>query len=744
VWVALKQSAQVELKVYETREDGKVLGISLLEGKRATVALGRFLHVVAVTASSRTGVELESDRLYAYDLHFTTDSSSVTLEQALQSQDSSSQDSSSQDSFNPFEASNRSETISYFAHGKPTFALPPEQLTDLRIVHGSCRKPHGGGFDTLTLLDSLIQETAQQPRQRPHQLFLTGDQIYGDDVAEEMLAIATPLGNALLDWEESLPLTTFGDLPDQPRSLTLRELSPGQRIEIATEHAGFTAGFNNKEHKVTSHLLGLGEYYATYLLSWSPICWFNPLSQAQFPKINHADLQQFIHTLWKVQRALANIPLYCIFDDHDVTDDWNLNRAWCKQVLGRSLGRRSVQNALLAYAVFQAWGNDPRQFAEGQRGAKLLAAAQAWSQSKGTDFKADAAIAHHLGMPPLDRQTDLPKLVTDGTVQVLDRHPEALTWHYTLRSRCHEVIVLDTRTWRGYPLEGAIAPPRLLSPHAFAQQLEPPLQAQADSPDRATFVIAPTNMFGLQVIDWIQHWHLKRRKVFSVDVGDAWNLNMEALAQFLTTLFQRRNRVIILSGDIHYSAVTKITFTSIVPFNRRSQSSSELRSTLLQLTSSAIKNQEFITYLVHTRLKEWLLPESVRRWVGWNEPLTMTEIVKRQDRSKQFQSHPPDWSCTLNWGLRQATVPVRLETHWLLPPEKQARYAKWFWLGSLAFWKSRWFHDGREVVGVNNLAVVQFEGCDRVIQDLYWFSRGVSPKKPVQIVRSRFEEFFPP
>ena len=60
-----------------------------------------------------------------------------------------------------------------------------------------------------------------------------------------------------------------------------------------------------------------------------------------------------------MRRALANVPTYMVFDDHDVTDDWNLGRAWRDRVFTSPLGRRIVMNALVAYAVFQDWGNDP-------------------------------------------------------------------------------------------------------------------------------------------------------------------------------------------------------------------------------------------------------------------------------------------------------------------------------------------------------------------------------------------------
>ncbi|MFN6559081.1 MAG: PhoD-like phosphatase [Nostoc sp. ChiSLP01] len=733
VWVALKQSCQVELKVYDTTNDGEVLGNSLLQGERSTFALGKYLHVVAVTARSTVGHRLTSNRIYAYDLELAVaNQTSKTLQQALCSN------------------SYPTASISYFEHQKPTFTLPPNRLEDLQIVHASCRKPHGSGFDALPILDSLIEASANQAQRRPHQLFLTGDQIYGDDVADPSLWVATTLGDALLGWEEQLPVGGVYCTP--------KELPPGERAKVATNEAGLTAGLHNKSAKVASHLLSLGEYYATYLLTWSPVCW--PLV---FPKgrqvkrdrrgiknWNRAvkDLRQFIYTLGKVRRALANIPTYTIFDDHDVSDDWNLNQAWCLRVLGRPLGRRVVQNALLAYTVFQGWGNTPEQFTEGQPGEKLLAAAQTWSAKEGKDTKADEAIARYVGMPPNDPHTDLPVLIRDDSVFILARHPESLTWNYIVKSDCHEVIVLDTRTWRGYPADQkAIAPPMLLCPKAFEQQLVLPLQQIAQETQiQTTFVIAPTNVFGSQVIDWIHHWNLQQEKVFSTDVGDAWNINVEALAKFLNTLFKQRRQVIILSGDIHYSFAARLSYA---------RTHSRLQSVLVQLTSSALKNEEAITRLIHTRMKDWLLAEKPRYWIGWMNQANMVEISEKTlhhdtftakrypNRLRQQQQlTDPDWYCVLEWLIRQRaqTCNCTTDISSFIAPWKRAKNTKIGYLQPLMFWKSRWFQEGREVVGLNNLGLVQFEFPDagsscQIIQDSYWFSSW----HPTQIVYSRFE-----
>ncbi len=61
---------------------------------------------------------------------------------------------------------------------------------------------------------------------------------------------------------------------------------------------------------------------------------------------------------------LAHIPVAMIFDDHDITDDWNLSREWEEIAYGHPFSRRIIGNALLAYAMNQAWGNCPEAFAD--------------------------------------------------------------------------------------------------------------------------------------------------------------------------------------------------------------------------------------------------------------------------------------------------------------------------------------------------------------------------------------------
>jgi hypothetical protein len=620
VWVALKQTCLVTLKIYATTEGkGDNLGQQIAEGEHQTVQLGQHLHLVVVTAKPWSNCLFEPGQIYAYDLCF----GSKQINLAIASEN---------------------VNISYFSHDLPTFSLPAADSNQLKIVHGSCRKPHGGGRDTLSCLDDLIQVSAHLANERPQQLFLTGDQIYGDDVADPFLWLVQQISNLLLGWEEDLPL--------KEGTIKANEIPPGKRSEIARIEGGFTAMLHNKPEKAKSHLFSLGEYAAAYLLAWSPVlmpsCFPTGKEMFRGTKLaKHWDkevraTESFFRDLVRVRRALANIPTYTICDDHDISDDWYLNRLWCDRVLSKPLGRRVVQNGLLAYALFQAWGNTPAQFDQGNSGEKLLKAAVNWSVSAGTDSIAEETIRYYLSIPPIDPQTGLPRLQRDEDVLILQRDKQALAWHYRLRSSQHEVIVLDTRTWRGYPREDRSGkqPPMLLCPTAFKQQLQDSLEHSTVTEIEATLVVLPTNLVTLGIIDLIQQWELTRNRVFSSDVGDSWNFQRSASAKLLLSLAQRRDRVIILSGDIHYSCAIRFSHWFCSP----NQS-----AVLVQLTSSAIKNSEWSTRMIHTKVKN-LLPESTEDWLGWQESFRLVKVPQvcwwqrlgfGQKQSDLSQLNPP-------------------------------------------------------------------------------------------------------
>src|SRR5690606_13090944 len=73
-------------------------------------------------------------------------------------------------------------------------------------------------------------------------------------------------------------------------------------------------------------------------------------------------IEALIADLPAVRRVLAHLPVAMIFDDHDVTDDWNLSREWEEIAYGHPFSRRVIGNALVAYLVNQGWGNRPEAF----------------------------------------------------------------------------------------------------------------------------------------------------------------------------------------------------------------------------------------------------------------------------------------------------------------------------------------------------------------------------------------------
>ena len=715
VWLALKESRSLCLEIYETENEGERIGQLLFRGQRKTVELGKHLHLVAITAKSEAGELLESGQIYAYNVYCNSDRYNL---------------------FDDLKIGDYS--LSYFPHQLPTFSLPPKDLNQLKIVHGSCRKPHGGGKDTLSCLDNLIRESAHLPTQRPHQLFLTGDQIYGDDVADPILWLSQGVNQLLFGWSEELPLLI--------KTISAHELIPGKRSAIARIEGGLTAmlkGSSNKAKKAKSHLFSFGEYAAAYLLTWSPVLVPPNLLSGKSLANNSQlsgnwqqeidEIESFVNDLKYVRRALANIPTYTICDDHDVSDDWYLNREWCDRVLGKPLGKRVVQNGLLAYALFQAWGNTPQYFDPGTTGEQLLKLASRWLVSEGQDLSAKAECDRYLGIPINNGDTELPQLEQDRDVVILSRDSQAIPWHYTISSGKHEVIVLDTRTWRGYPLGKykGLEPPMLLCHQAFERQLEIPLK-QSKPEIEATIVVLPTNLVALGIIDRIQQFELSRNRVFSSDVGDSWNFHQSAFAKLLLTLCRQRKRVIILSGDIHYSCAVRLTHW----FHNSLEG-----SVLVQLTSSAIKNSELATRLVHTKIKS-LLPEKTKYWLGWNQPLKLQQITQFNQKSNQklfdSQDRLPDWQYRIEWCQRQSATSLS----WQQFSKKSDRIPPNWWQKILAtfmfwFWRNPWLQEGSEVVGRNNLSLVKFQWSTTkaVIQETYWHP----PWNSTSTVKSRYE-----
>jgi hypothetical protein len=549
VFVACRAPRTVELSIYRGTRPGPERLVHAERGR--TVPLGRRLHVAVVTA--RPPAPLVPGTVYGYDLRFLREAGPADGDDG------------------PAEAGLGSlgllERLGYRPGELPSFVLPPERLAQVRIVHGSCRKPHGQRRDALATLDTILAATSDDPEARPQQLFLTGDQIYADDVAPGLLDLCRRVGEAALGWERPEPLPDTAHGGEDRLALTRRD-------HLVRHHAGFTGPV------LDCHLMSLAEFYGMYLLVWSEELWpRDPAGLATLPAAegeagrSRAAVLELARTLPRVRRALANVATYMIFDDHDVTDDWNLHRRWHDHVHGRPLGRRLVQNALSAYAVFQGWGNEPDQFAADRPGGQLLAALAAWDGQEGETCE---TIRARLGLP--SAQAAAP-----------------VRWDYQVDTPSFQAIVLDTRTQRGFrPGANGLAAPALLSPEAMARQLGDRLAARRGEVP-VTVLVSAAPVFGHPLVE--AKIQLKRIKAIewheqgpaAVD-REAWSLDPAAFEALLAALVPFR-RVVILSGDVHYGFAGSVAY-----WDRRN--GVERQARFVQCTSTPLKNEDGRTRLL--------------------------------------------------------------------------------------------------------------------------------------------------
>ncbi len=343
--------------------------------------------------------------------------------------------------------------------------------------------------------------------------------------------------------------------------------------------------------------------------------------------------RQFLANLWRAQRLLANVPTYMILDDHDVTDDYFLTPMWRHRVLGSALGQTILTNAMIAYALFQDWGNDPRRYdvtsltrpeLGGQLPGDLLVAVPKLfpdGTTKGPDAATFTALAKMFGHD-LDNQP-----LPNG--QFLSVKPP-LTWHFTIDGPKHRVVALDNRTRRSYVSE--IGPPGNVSKEALDDQIpKPPLPAGVE----VLVVIAPLQVIGPPVLDEVVGRAIY--KIFDAvhysDVADAtsasgtrlmpgtnpdaletWALD-ENTFEYLMSRLADYKRVVLLSGDVHNAASNLMSYW-------RGDSTSPAR--IAQFTSSGFKNVMPV-YLQALDAKMMALQQMLRarlgvERLGWTRP----------------------------------------------------------------------------------------------------------------------------
>lgn len=439
----------------------------------------------------------------------------------------------------------------------PGFFIPKDSAFK-RIMHGSCRKPHSKqalpGWEKMDQLSSgagLIEEHFDNLDERPAALFLTGDQIYADDVGMPVLAMLINQSKSLTGWDEHMPVDNQGT-EVIPAGIKL----DGRMKDLKLKQYGITstAGEN--------HLLTFGEYAAMYLAAWGSEVVMPERSKVygHIHSTSHDHYNEdkkraaaFFATRRDIRRLLANIPVYMIFDDHEVTDDWNLNPAWEANMYGNPFGKRIVSNALAAYWAFQGWGNDPDKFDD----AFMDTIEAHLNQHQVSGVHADAFDAQML-----DRQ-------------VADR------WSYTLPTQPF-TVVLDTRMHREAGSHGDAGACVLMNGQARGW-LEHVLQHQRNylGKDFPLLLISAAPVFGFAKMEEFQEIALKLGLSPAALDLESWREGFGLLELALTQTGSGVQSVTILSGDVHYSFSSRGLFAN-------ADQSVQLKAA--QLTSSPVSN----------------------------------------------------------------------------------------------------------------------------------------------------------
>ncbi|WP_103734911.1 alkaline phosphatase D family protein [Pseudomonas sp. GZJR-8] len=451
------------------------------------------------------------------------------------------------------------------------------------LVHGSCRKPHHRADEGLLCVDRLLAQ-ARTPLERPALLMMSGDQVYADDVAGPMLRAIHALIAHLGLFDEFLE----GAVVDDSVSLYGHRASYYHRADLLpaldsneTLRERFFGGVKKPiftSSTADNHLVTFAEVIAMYLLVWSPIPWTlitpRPPQLSAPEQLRYAreqvQIDQLRTGLPGVARVFAHLSTLMIFDDHDITDDWNLSAQWEQTAYGHPFSKRIIGNALLAYLLCQGWGNQPQVFGE------LLTQTQALTgQAQGNHLDAAAQ---------------------DDLLEALLKFQQ---WHYVLPTT-PALVVLDTRTrrWRS---EFTLKQPSGLLDWEALSELQ---QELLDHP--SAIIVSPAPIFGVKLIETVQ-------KVFSwcgfpllVD-AENWMAHRGA-AQVILNIFRHSRtpgNYVILSGDVHYSFVYQVLIRHRNGGPR-----------IWQITSSGIKN-EFPPRLLEwfDRLNRWLYsPRSPLNW----------------------------------------------------------------------------------------------------------------------------------
>lgn len=568
IWVATADSVTVRAEVYRFDSTNELESLAAADGQAVRLGPGLVVHLVEISGDDPFPV----DELLAYDVRFGGPNGDESL--------------------GDLGLTSGPGSIVYQGLPLPTFFIRAD-LPALNMLHGSCRLLHGLGEDALLSADEAIARRARDLSERPGVLLLTGDQIYGDEVAGPLIMHVTSLGATLAGPDDD------GSVPGVP---SLAALGVYGRAAVSAEKAKFTSG------KADNHLMSFGEFAAMYLLAWNPEAWPEKLPEApdvlapdaasdhkkQF-ETERAGLDNIRPGVIAARRVFANVPTYMIFDDHDVTDDWNITSEWRRNVEGSPTGRRVIANALAAFWAFQGWGNEPDLFDD--------------------SFK--KTVGGYLSGDPAVRADSF-----ESTLLRFDK------WSFSIPTT-PRTIVLDTRTRRDFDSE--VGAPRLLDDPERKRVLELAESAHHRSGELLVLV-SPVPVFGLELQERRQKFLVGKLGPYEIDF-EAWHSNLQGFVDFMCLLVDELalEDCILLSGDVHYGLNVRATFEA-----------HDRTVRFAQFVSSSFKHSGALSRMGLDLLGR--LVTNTHERLGWDRPPELDDNRRFRHRAVSRAANTDEWA----------------------------------------------------------------------------------------------------
>ena len=476
----------------------------------------------------------------------------------------------------------------------PPFELPTFMLANddgQRLMHGSCRRPGATGADAYPAFDVWLKVPQPNPllpgrtytpisdlSRRPAGLILTGDQIYADDVAVPLFKAVQRLAREVFGYVERIPTV------DGRGTVSVDEFLPPPRAGAApptgavatrktlTSRGKSPMGFTTDDGE--AHLLSFPEFAAMYLLVMNDrLCRDYGVDDGTDPQ-----LKGFPAAVAASRRVLANMVTYMVFDDHEITDDWNLDEAWVKGTTN-PMARRVIANGLAAYWAFQGWGNDPSQF-EPLKGA-ITAHLDAMRTARGTPAAQAAAF---------------------------DRNLYAQHWSFVAPTT-PPALCVDTRTSRAFPAgKTAVLSGPNVSPHL--RRLAQRHRLRKGAP---LLLVLPTPLLDNRIMAKGQ---AKKYKWPGERYQGDYELYINNPKQRADLIRELRDQldppsIIVFSGDVHHGFVVSGLYVGAPTREAIDTAKGTWGIRVNQVTSSPIKN-------IHTAA-------FVEKWKGITDPGNLAE-----------------------------------------------------------------------------------------------------------------------